>query len=154
MATHNCGISSRSGVHPPGYAPNISSHKPSPFTLSHIYLFSTSFIPHSFNIAEPSKNLFVNSFICPFRQSSQLSNKTIRYSIRSLNTQQTSVVDVGERKKFWNDLYRVADRIANGYRFCVMGDLNGCVGDRMRVGIPGAFVVPGENDNGMRVFDL
>ena len=32
VATHNCGISPRRGVHPPGYAPCIPSHKPPPFT--------------------------------------------------------------------------------------------------------------------------
>ena len=31
-AIHNCGISSRSGVHPPGYAPCIPPHNLSPFT--------------------------------------------------------------------------------------------------------------------------
>ena len=37
---------------------------------------------------------------------------------------------------------------------CVMGDLNGCVGDRVRVGVTGAFGFSGENDNGRRLVDL
>ena len=32
VATHNCGISLRSRVHPPGYSPCIPPHKPPPFT--------------------------------------------------------------------------------------------------------------------------
>ena len=31
---------------------------------------------------------------------------------------------------------------------CILGDLNGCIGDRTRAGITGAFGIPGENDNG------
>ena len=30
---------------------------------------------------------------------------------------------------------------------CVLGDLNGWVGDRVSEGVNGAFGVPGENDN-------
>ena len=33
--------------------------------------------------------------------------------------------DVEEREKFWNDLDRVADRVGNGYRLCVLQDLRG-----------------------------
>ena len=33
---------------------------------------------------------------------------------------------------------------------CVLGDLNGWVGDKVRVGITCAFTAPGENDNGRR----
>ena len=43
------------------------------------------------------------------------------------------------------------DKVGNGYRLCLLGDLNGWVGDRVRVGITGTFGVPGENDNGRRV---
>ena len=38
------------------------------------------------------------------------------------------------------------DRGDNGYRLCVLGDLNGCIGDRVKAGISGVFGVPGEND--------
>ena len=70
-----------------------------------------------------------------------------------------------ERERFWNELDRIVDRLGNGYRSCVVGDFNlfiyyfiseilmDGVGDKMRVGIIGAFGVPGENDNG-RVVDL
>ena len=37
---------------------------------------------------------------------------------------------------------------------CVLGDLNGSIGDRVRVGIRGAFGVTGGNDIGRRVVDL
>ena len=40
------------------------------------------------------------------------------------------------------------DRIGNGYRLCILGDLNGWIGDRARTGITGAFRVPRENNNG------
>ena len=42
------------------------------------------------------------------------------------------------------------DRVGNGYRLCVMGDLNGWIRDRVRGGITGAFGVPRENENGRR----
>ena len=37
--------------------------------------------------------------------------------------------DAEEREKFWNDLDRVADRVSNGYKLCVLGDLNGWFGE-------------------------
>ena len=51
----------------------------------------------------------------------------------------------GNREKgniFWNDLDKVVDRVGNGYRLCVLGDLNGWIADRVRAGIIGAFGVP------------
>ena len=39
---------------------------------------------------------------------------------------------VEERERFWNDLDRVVERVVNGYKLCVLGDLNGWVGDRRR----------------------
>ena len=45
-------------------------------------------------------------------------------------------------------------RVDNGYRLCVMGDLNGWVVDRVRVGITSAFRVSRENDNGRTVVDF
>ena len=50
-----------------------------------------------------------------------------------------------ERERFWNNLDKIVDRIGNGYRLRILGDLNGWIGDRMRVGITGAVGVPGEN---------
>ena len=65
-----------------------------------------------------------------------------------LNSKFSRVIDVvvefsdegncEEREKFWNDLDKVLDRVDNGYRLCVLGDLNGWVEDRVRVGITGA----------------
>ena len=37
---------------------------------------------------------------------------------------------------------------------CILGDLNEWIGDMKRVGITGAFGVPGENDNGIRVVEF
>ena len=42
------------------------------------------------------------------------------------------------------------DSVGNGYRLCLLGDLNGWVGDGTKAGITGVFGVPGENDNGRR----
>ena len=46
---------------------------------------------------------------------------------------------------------RIVDRVGNGYRLCILGDLNRWIGDKARAGITGAFGVPGENDSGRRV---
>ena len=48
-------------------------------------------------------------------------------------------------------MYRILDRVVNGYRLCILGDLNGWIRDRMRAGITGAFRIPGENNSGRRV---
>ena len=48
-------------------------------------------------------------------------------------------------------LSRTLDNIGNGYRLCILGDLNGWIGDRTRAGITGAFGVLGENDIVKRV---
>ena len=55
-----------------------------------------------------------------------------------------------ERERFWND----TNRVGNGYRLCVLGDLNGWTGDRMRASITGAFGVPGENNIGRRLVEF
>ena len=39
------------------------------------------------------------------------------------------------------------DRVGNGYRLCMLRDLNGWIGNRLRASVTGAFEVPGENDN-------
>ena len=36
----------------------------------------------------------------------------------------------------------------------MLGELNGGIGDRVRVGITVAFKVPGENDNGRKVVEF
>ena len=46
-----------------------------------------------------------------------------------------------ERERFWNDLGRIVDNVRNGYRLCVLGDLNGWIEHRVRTGITGAFRV-------------
>ena len=30
-----------------------------------------------------------------------------------------------ERERFWNDMDRTMDRVGNGYKLCMLGDLNG-----------------------------
>ena len=52
-----------------------------------------------------------------------------------------------EMERFWNDLERIVDRVRIGYRLVVLGDLNGWVGNRVRVGITGVFRILGEIDN-------
>ena len=39
---------------------------------------------------------------------------------------------------FWNDFGMVLDRVRDGYRLSVMGDLNGCVGNDVREDITGS----------------
>ena len=62
--------------------------------------------------------------------------------------------DVEKRDRFWNDMDRILDRVGNGYRSCILGDLNGWTGDRTRDSIIGAFGVSGGNDSGRRVVEL
>ena len=33
--------------------------------------------------------------------------------------------DDEERDRFWNDMDRILDSVGNGYRLCILGDLNG-----------------------------
>ena len=33
--------------------------------------------------------------------------------------------DGEERDRFWNSMYRTLDSVGNGYRLCILGDLNG-----------------------------
>ena len=61
--------------------------------------------------------------------------------------------DGKERDRLWNDMDRILDRIGNGYRLCIQGDLNGWIGYRTRAAITGAFRVP-EDDNGRRVVEF
>ena len=53
-----------------------------------------------------------------------------------------------ERDRFWNEMDRILDGIGDGYRLCILGDLNGWIGDRARAGITSTFGVLGENDKG------
>ena len=41
--------------------------------------------------------------------------------------------------------------VRNGSRLCILENLKEWIGDRKKVGITGAFGVPGKNDNGRRV---
>ena len=52
------------------------------------------------------------------------------------------------------DMDRTHDSVGNGYRLCILRDLNGWIGNRRKGGVIGAFRVPGENDNGRRVMEL
>ena len=51
--------------------------------------------------------------------------------------------DGEERYRFLNDMDRTLDNIGNGYSVCILGDLNGWIGNRTRADITGAFGVPG-----------
>ena len=62
--------------------------------------------------------------------------------------------DNEERDRFWNNMDRNLDRVGNGYSLCILGDLNGWIGDKTRASITGAFGVPRENDNGTRVIEF
>ena len=53
--------------------------------------------------------------------------------------------DGEERDRLWNDMDKTLDNIGNGYRFCILRDLNGWIGDRTRAGITDAFGVPVDN---------
>ena len=53
-----------------------------------------------------------------------------------------------ERVRFWNDIERTVDRVGNGYRLYLLGELNRWIGERVKAGIIGAFGVPEENKNG------
>ena len=45
-----------------------------------------------------------------------------------------------ERERLWNVLDRIVDSVENEYKLCVLGDLNGEIGDRVRNGIVGSFL--------------
>ena len=62
--------------------------------------------------------------------------------------------DSEERDKVLSNMDRVLEGIGNGYRLCILGDLNGWIGDRVRAVITGAFGVPGENKNGRRLVEF
>ena len=51
-------------------------------------------------------------------------------------------------------MYRTLDNVGNGYRLCILGDLNRWIGDRTIAGITGVFEVPGENDKVRRMMDF
>ena len=50
--------------------------------------------------------------------------------------------DGEEKDRFWKEMDRIVDRVRNGYRLCILGDLNGWLGNRKRAGITGDFEVP------------
>ena len=49
---------------------------------------------------------------------------------------------------------RILDRVENGYRLCILGNLDGQIGDRKKASVTGAFGVPGENYNGRRLVEF
>ena len=53
-------------------------------------------------------------------------------------------------ERFWNDMENTLDSVGNGYRLCILGDINGWIGDRTTAGITGTFGLPGENDTNRR----
>ena len=57
-----------------------------------------------------------------------------------------------ERDRFWNDMDRIVD--ANGYRLCIVGDLNRWIRDMARANMTGAFGAPGEKVNGIKVVEF
>ena len=59
--------------------------------------------------------------------------------------------DGEEKERILNGFDKVVNRLGNRYRLYVLGDLDGWVRDRVRVGITDAFVVPRENNKGRRV---
>ena len=59
-----------------------------------------------------------------------------------------------ERERFWNDMDRTMDRVGNGYRLCVLGDLNGWIRDRVRADITGDFGFPVGRENGRRMMEF
>ena len=59
-----------------------------------------------------------------------------------------------EMEGFWNELNRTVDRTGNGYRLCVMGNMNGWIGDRVRAGITDAFAFPGDTYNRRRAVEF
>ena len=51
-------------------------------------------------------------------------------------------------------LVRILDTVSNGYRFYVMGELNGFVVDGAKGNIASIFRIPGENKNERRIVDF
>ena len=49
---------------------------------------------------------------------------------------------------------RTEDRVTNGYRLGVLGDLNGWIANRVRASITGAICVRGEDENEKRVVEF
>ena len=49
---------------------------------------------------------------------------------------------------------RTLDSVGNGYKFWILGDPNGWIGDGTRADITGSFGVPRENDIGRRVVEF
>ena len=58
----------------------------------------------------------------------------VRYSPNGGNGQ--------EKERLWNEFDRVVDRVKNGYRLCVLGDLNGWIEDMVRASITGSRIEP------------
>ena len=54
----------------------------------------------------------------------------IKFSFQGLNCVVVGYEGNGEeRDRVWNDTDNTLDSLGNGYRFCILGDLNGWIGD-------------------------
>ena len=60
--------------------------------------------------------------------------------------------DNEERDRFWNDMDMILGRVGNGYRLCILGNINEWIGDRMRADITATFGVPRDNHNGKELW--
>ena len=65
----------------------------------------------------------------------------------------TTKGDVGERD-FGMICTGLWIKVGNGYILCILEDMSGFVGGKVRLGITGGFGILEENDNGMRVIDF
>ena len=91
----------------------------------------------------------------------RVSSRILYIKLKFLGVKVCVVVEYGrnegdgeEMDRFLNDMDRTLDSVGNGYRLCILRDLNRWIGDRTRAGITGAFGVSGENDNDRRVVEF
>ena len=69
-----------------------------------------------------------------------VSSRILKINFNFLNVNYE--VNYEGRKRFRNDMDRVLSRVVNGYRLCVIEDLNRWVRDRLREDITCPFGVP------------
>ena len=96
----------------------------------------------------------VTNFGCVNSKSSRLNLKFSRDKVCVVVGYGLNDGDGEEMYRFWNDIGKDLDRVGNGYRVCILGELNGWIGDRTKAGITGASGVPGENANGRGVVEF
>ena len=87
-------------------------------------------------------------------ESSGLNSKFSRVKVCVLVDYGPNERDGEERDRFWSDMDTTLNNVGNGYRLCILGDLNGWIRDRTRVSITCACGVLGEYDNGRRVVEF